>query len=79
MPRRPLVLCRYGPVPLGLVKARAFVRIWPPTEVCLIRSHYNPADWPSEHDEVDAHGAPAIGLPLPACFEDVPDVEPRVV
>ena len=42
---------RYGPVPLGLVKARAFVRIWPPHEASLIRSHYDAAEWPSEPDE----------------------------
>eukprot|EP00035_Acanthoeca_spectabilis_P003216 m.91888 g.91888 ORF g.91888 m.91888 type:complete len:217 (-) comp11996_c1_seq1:369-1019(-) len=38
----------YGAVPLGLVKARAFARVWPPQEVCWIPTRYDPDEWPRE-------------------------------
>eukprot|EP00037_Helgoeca_nana_P010284 m.90319 g.90319 ORF g.90319 m.90319 type:complete len:215 (+) comp20120_c0_seq9:488-1132(+) len=52
----------YGMVPLGLVKARAFVRIWPPHEACWIPNHFDPDQWPSEMTTPDIDGTPTPSI-----------------
>lgn len=43
----------YGPVPLGLVKSKLLVRVWPPNQAKFVSHHYEPDDWPSEKAEGD--------------------------
>eukprot|EP00048_Salpingoeca_helianthica_P006152 m.95439 g.95439 ORF g.95439 m.95439 type:complete len:240 (+) comp13896_c0_seq3:186-905(+) len=39
----------YGPVSLGLVRQKLLARIWPLTQIGLVRSHYDPDRFPAEH------------------------------